>query len=105
MNHVRFDHKSLGYNNDEDRMEYSCDIYGQYNKINKCVGYCKYYSIEPDRETVYIEFINILFNHRRRGYATKMIQELLKKYSLQCDYKFTKDGRQWFESLIDRNII
>ena len=80
MNHVRFDHKSLGYNNDEDRMEYSCDIYGQYNKINKCVGYCKYYSIEPDRETVYIEFINILFNHRRRGYATKMIQELLKKY-------------------------
>lgn len=105
MNHVRFDHKSLGYNNDEDRMEYSCDIYGQYNKINKCVGYCKYYSIETDRETVYIESINILVNHRRRGYATKMIQELLKKYSLQWDYKFTKDGRQWFESLSDRNII
>lgn len=105
MINVRFDHKSLGYNNDEDRMEYACDIYGQYNKINKCVGYCKYYSIEPDRETVYIEFINISFNHRRRGYATKMVHELLKKYSLQWDYKFTKDGRQWFESLIDRNII
>jgi ribosomal protein S18 acetylase RimI-like enzyme len=105
MINVRFDHKSLGYNNDEDRMEYACDIYGQYNKINKCVGYCKYYSIEPDRETVYIEFINISGNHRRCGYATKMVRELLKKYSLQWDYKFTKDGRQWFESLIDRNII
>jgi ribosomal protein S18 acetylase RimI-like enzyme len=105
MNNVRFDHKSLGYNIDEDRMEYACDIYGQYNKINKRLGYCKYYSIEPDRETVYIEFINISVNHRRRGYATKMVQELFKKYLLQWDYEFTKDGRHWFESLKDRNII
>jgi hypothetical protein len=34
-----------------------------------------------------------------------MVQELFKKYLLQWDYEFTKDGRHWFESLKDRNII
>lgn len=105
MTNVKFIHKSLGYNDDLDHKEYCCDIYGYIRDHYKCVGYCKYYSVGHEDEIVYIEFINISYNHRRRGYGTALVQELLKKYTLYWDYKFTKEGRLWYESLINRNVI
>ena len=105
MSQVKFEHKCLGYNNDQDHFEYCCDIYAHIKGHYKCVGYCKYYSIGVDKEIVYIEFINISHEHRRKGYGTALVKELVKKYILHWDYKFTKDGRKWYESLIERNII
>lgn len=105
MTNVKFVHKYLGYNDDLDHKEYCCDIYGQVNNHSKCVGYCKYYSVGFENNIVYIEFINISYNHRRRGYGTALVKELLKKYNLNWDYKFTKEGRLWYESLVNRNII
>jgi len=105
MKNVKFKHKYIGYNDDLDHIEYCCDIYGDIRGDYKCVGYCKYYSIGYEDEIVHIEFINISYKHRRYGYGTAMVQELLKKYTLHWDYKFTKEGRLWYESLINRNII
>lgn len=102
---AKFEHKYIGYNEDLDHKEYCCDIYGYVNNHWKCIGYCKYYSVGQDDDIVYIEFINISYNYRRRGYGTEMVKELLKKYTLYWDYKFTKEGRQWFESLISQKII
>ena len=105
MNKTRFTHKFLGYNDDLNRKEYTCDIYGLQHDCWKRVGYCKYYSIDLDDQIVYIEFINISESHRRVGYGTDMVKELRKLYTLYWDYKFTSGGRKWYESLIERKII
>jgi len=105
MNFVKFDHKYLGYNDELDHKEYCCDIYGYLKDHYKCIGHCKYYSSGHEDHIVYIEFINISYNYRRRGYGTAMVKELLKQYELHWDYKFTKEGRLWYESLLNRNIV
>jgi len=102
---AKFEHKYIGYNSDLDHHEYCCDIYGYIRDHYKCVGYCKYYSEGHEDDIVYIEFINISYNYRRRGYGTEMVKELLKRYTLYWDYKFTKEGRLWYESLTNKNII
>lgn len=101
---MKFDHKYLGYNTDKNRDEYLCNIY---NIKNTLVGYCKYYTgdfiIEP--HVVYIEFINITYEYRRRGYGTKLVKELMSKYELKWDNRFSEDGKKWYKKLIERGII
>ena len=78
------------------RDEYLCNIY---NIKNTLVGYCKYYTgdfiIEP--HVVYIEFINITYEYRRRGYGTKLVKELMSKYELKWDNRFSEDGKKWYK--------
>lgn len=99
---MKFEHKYLGVN--EDRTEYLCNIY---NKKDILVGYCKYYAGDLINESnvVYIEFINIIYEHRRRGYASGMVCELKKKYDLKWDYRFSEDGKKWYKKMVERGII
>lgn len=96
-----FEHKYLGYDSENKKDEYSCNI------INNCkepVGYCKYYITLYEREA-YIEFININYEHRRRGYATAMVKELQSRYELKWDGRLTTVGRKWYNSLLDKKVI
>lgn len=79
--------------------KYICYVY---NECNVLVGYCIYNKID---ENVYIEFINIFDEYRRRGYATEVVKELKLKYILTWDHKFTDDGKLWYESLVKKSLI
>ena len=69
------------------------------------VGFCKYYKPLLEFETVYIEFININDQHRRRGYATAMVKELQRFNYLKWDGRLSTDGRKWYNSLMERQIV
>lgn len=69
------------------------------------VGYCKYYSTDPTSSIVYIEYIYINADQRRKGYATQFVKELQKKYTLHWDYSFTPEGRIWYEKMQERKIV
>lgn len=69
------------------------------------VGHCKYYSTDPASDIVYIEYIYIHADQRRKGYATQFVEELQSKYSLHWDYSFTPEGRLWYEKMQQRKIV
>ena len=56
-------------------------------------------------DVVYIEFINIGYEHRRRGYATKMVKELQSKFTLKWDGRLSEVGKLWYGSLLKSGII
>jgi len=97
---MEFVHTYLGVDNN--REEYSCEIFNK-NKVN--VGYCKYYKPNIYEDVIYIEFINIGYEHRRRGYATAMVVELQRRYNLKWDYRFSEVGRKWYDGLIKKGVI
>lgn len=99
---MKFNHQYLGYDSEEKRDLYSCNIIDDYG-IN--VGFCKYYKPLLEFETVYIEFININYEYRRRGYGTEMVEELQRKYYLKWDGRLSTDGRKWYNSLVERQIV
>ena len=99
---MKFNHQYLGYDSEEKRDLYSCNIIDDYG-IN--VGFCKYYKPLLEFETVYIEFINIKYEYRRRGYGTEMVEELQRKYYLKWDGRLSTDGRKWYNSLVERQIV
>ena len=99
---MKFNHQYLGYDSDEKRDLYSCNIIDGYG-IH--VGFCKYYKPLLEFETVYIEFINIKYEYRRRGYATALVEELQRKYYLKWDGRLSTDGRKWYNSLVERQIV
>ena len=83
--------------------EYSCSII---NNKNDTVGHCKYYKpYEDENDVVIIEFINIGYEHRRRGYATKMVNELQSRYKLKWDNRFSEVGKKWYDGLIKKGVI
>ena len=82
--------------------EYSCTLI---NNRNDTVGYCKYYKLSEETEEVVIEFINIVYEHRRRGYATDMVKELQSMYTLKWDYRFSEVGRKWYDALIKKGVV
>ena len=82
--------------------QYSLDVHIQ---PNTKVGSCVYTVTEPYNEPT-ITFIQVFESYRRRGVATAMVMELERKYGRLCwDYKFTDDGRKWFNALVERNIV
>lgn len=96
---MQFSYRYFGeYGN---KQEYCCDLYDNDNWI----GYCKYYNPSIEHNDAYIEYINIHEPFRRKGYATALLKELLCKYDIKWDYRFTEDGRLWYESLIKKQII
>ena len=99
---MKFTHQYLGYDSEEKRDLYSCNIIDDYG-VN--VGFCKYYKPLLEFETVYIEFININYEYRRRGYGTEMVEELQRKYYLKWDGRLSTDGRKWYNSLVERQIV
>ena len=99
---MKFNHQYLGYDSEEKRDLYSCNIIDDYG-VN--VGFCKYYKPLLEFETVYIEFINIKYEYRRRGYATALVEELQRKYYLKWDGRLSTDGRKWYNSLVERQIV
>ena len=99
---MKFNHQYLGYDSEEKRDLYSCNIIDNYG-VN--VGFCKYYKPLLEFETVYIEFININYEYRRRGYGTEMVEELQRKYYLKWDGRLSTDGRKWYNSLVERQIV
>lgn len=96
-----FDHVYMG-TSCEGREEYSCSIL---NNKKDVVGHCKYYRPNIYDDVVIIEFINIVYEHRRRGYATAMVRELQSRYELKWDYRFSEVGRKWYEGLIKKGVI
>ena len=82
--------------------EYSCTII---NNRNDVVGHCKYYKLSEETEEVIIEFINIGYEHRRRGYATAMVKELQSRYELKWDYRFSEVGRKWYDGMLKKGVI
>lgn len=86
---------------DSNKEEYYCNIYNR----DVQVGYCKYYKDYKDYNSVYISYIKIFEEYRRRGYATLMVNELQKKYTLLWEYSFTQIGRKWFNKLVQRGIV
>jgi hypothetical protein len=96
-----FKHTYIGVNSD-DRDEYACSII---NKYGVAVGYCKYYRPNIYDEVVIIEFIDIVYEHRRQGYATAMVCELQNKYELKWDYRFSEVGRKWYDALLKKQVI
>ena len=99
---MKFNHQYLGYDSEEKRDLYSCNIIDNYGVS---VGFCKYYKPLLEFETVYIEFININYEYRRRGYGTEMVEELQRKYYLKWDGRLSTDGRKWYNSLVERQIV
>lgn len=97
---MQFIHTYLGFNDNRD--EYSCNIL---NDNKHSVGYCKYYKNNIYDDIVCIEFINIGYEHRRRGYATAMVNELKKRYTLCWDYRFSELGRKWYDGLLKKGVI
>jgi hypothetical protein len=96
-----FKHVYMGRNS-EDRDEYVCTIV---NNNGHDVGHCKYYKPNVYDEIVIIEFINIRYEHRRRGYATAMVKELQSRYELKWDYRFSEVGRKWYDGLLKKQVI
>lgn len=96
---ITFKHSLL--NIFEDIEEYYCSILLN----NRSVGYCKYCKKDPIYNTVYIEFIYIEPNHRKMGYATAMVQELQSKFQLKWDLRFTEQGREWYDKLVQKKIV
>ena len=101
-NNINFEHIYLG-NNEKGHDEYSCEIYD--TGISRKVGFCKYYRIDPVGDDCFIEYIQIQEEFRRQGYATATVKELQRIYRLQWDYRFTDEGRKWFNSMISRKIV
>lgn len=99
---MKFSHQYLGYESEDQRDIFCCNITDDYGKP---LGHCKYYRPLLEFETVYIEFINIHYGCRRRGYATAMVKELQKKYYLKWDGRLSEDGRKWYNSLVERQIV
>lgn len=99
---MKFNHQHLGYDFEDQRDIYNCNIVDDYGVP---LGYCKYYKplLEPD--TVYIEFINIHYEFRRRGYATAMVEELQRLYYLKWDGRLSSEGRKWYNSLVERQVV
>jgi hypothetical protein len=54
---------------------------------------------------VCIEFVNIGYEHRRRGYATMMVKELQRMYTLKWDYRFSEIGRKWYDGMLKKEVI
>ena len=98
---MKFDHVYMGTST-EGREEYSCTII---NNRGDDVGHCKYYRPNVYDEVVIIEFINIRYEHRRRGYGTAMVKELQSRYELKWDYRFSETGRKWYDGLIKKQVI
>lgn len=99
---MKFSHQYLGYESEEQRDIFSCNILDDFGKS---LGHCKYYKPLLEFETVYIEFININCECRRRGYATVMVKELQRLHYLKWDGRLSVDGRKWYESLMERQIV
>ena len=95
---------SHGYmDSDKDREEYVCNA--KLITTNNSVGHCKYYRKDPSTDVVYIEYLYINLDQRRKGYATQFVKELQRKYTLHWDYSFTPEGRLWYEKLQERRIV
>ena len=99
---MKFSHQYLGYESEEQRDIFSCNILDDFGKS---LGHCKYYKPLLEFETVYIEFININHECRRRGNATAMVKELQRLHYLKWDGRLSNDGRKWYESLMERQIV
>lgn len=97
---MRFDHVYMG-TSPEGRDEYVCSIINNKNDV----GHCKYYKPNVYDEVVIIEFINIKYEHRRRGYATAMVKDLQSRYKLKWDYRFSEVGRKWYDALIKKGVV
>lgn len=98
---MEFKHVYMGRNSDS-RDEYDCTII---NVSGDEVGHCKYYKPNVYDEVVIIEFINIGYEHRRRGYATMVVGELQSRYKLKWDYRFSEVGRKWYDGLLKKGVI
>lgn len=83
------------------------DCYCCYGKLKTeaLVGHCKYYSTDPTSNIVYIEYIHVNIDQRRKGYATQFVKELQKNHILGWDYSFTSEGRKWYNALINQNVV
>ena len=99
---MKFSHQYLGYESEEQRDIFSCNILDDFGKS---LGHCKYYKTDGCDDVVIIEFINISYVHRRRGYATTMVQELQRRYELKWDHRFSEVGRKWYEGLLKKQVI
>ena len=100
---LTFEHKFIG--SSDIQYDYCCNIYDNLLGDDKFVGYCKYYKEYFLDMQVYIEFIFIKHEHRYKGYATAMVEELQSKYELLWDGRFTREGREWYEKLIKKGIV
>ena len=98
---MEFKHVYMG-SSSEGRDEYSCTIIDN-NKND--VGHCKYYKPNIYDEVVIIEFINIKYEHRRRGHATALVKELQRMYTLKWDYRFSETGKKWYDALIKKGVV
>lgn len=96
---IRFSHSFM--ESFEYKDEYFCKIYDD----DVSVGYCKYYKGPLETTSVYIEYIYIYEEYRRKGYATAMVKELQSKYKLLWEYSFTELGRMWYDDLIDKGVV
>jgi ribosomal protein S18 acetylase RimI-like enzyme len=99
---LTFNHYYVG-DNEKGHEEYTCEIID--SKFFDSVGFCKYYKPDTVGDLCYIEYIEIKEEYRRKGYATQLVKELQKKYKLEWDYRFTDDGRKWYNSLISKKIV
>jgi len=98
---MEFKHVYMG-TNCEGRDEYVCTII---NVSGDDVGHCKYYKPNVYDSIVIIEFINIRYEHRRRGYATVMVRELQSRYELKWDHRFSEVGRKWYDGMLKKGVI
>jgi len=99
--HLIFNHYLMSFDNTTLTTQYNLDALLDDNKIGSCV----YSLTEPYPEATII-YIQVSNRFRRRGVATAIVEELKRKYGgLSWDYKFTDDGRKWFNSLIERKIV
>lgn len=88
----------LGVDNTHD--EYMLTLHDK----SKRIGFCKYYT-DITQQTCTITFININKPFRKKGYATDIVKELQKSFSVNWNYNFTNQGRLWYNSLLNKKII
>lgn len=91
------------YVNNDDVDRYYCKLV---DDDGNEFGWCKYYQPTSDCDDVCIEFIHIQEEHRRKGYATLIVKDLIAKYGrLTWDYSFTSSGRRWYDALIKKGVV
>ena len=73
------------------------------NKLEPGKFICE--NLTVDSGSVIIEFIDIGYEHRRRGYATMAVKDLQSRYELKWDYRFSEVGRKWYDGLLKKGVI
>jgi GNAT superfamily N-acetyltransferase len=93
---MKFKEKFMMYDFESDSNLYTLSLIDGINYVGR-IDFSKKHNV------ITIVFIFVDGIHRRKGYATKMLSELNRKYNIEWDGRFTEIGRKFYESFYKKN--